>query len=236
MSLTYTCDDGVAVVTLDDGKVNAMSLSFFHDLTAALQRAETDDAGALIIAGRPGAFSAGLNLKLLPTLAPDALKDTLVEFGHTMLRVFTCPVPTVAAITGHAIAGGSFLALACDARVMADGPFRLHINEVAIGLTVPTWAMTIAESVIDPHWRTEAILHARPYTPAEAAARHFVHEVCPPDAVLDRARALAAPLTALNRKSYAVTKRRQRTVAVTWAESVLADEMVGLPIAAVRRP
>ena len=111
--MTYTFDDGLAVLTLDDGKVNAMSLPFFQELTAALARAEDDGAGALVIAGRPGAYSAGLNLKVLPTLAPDALTATLVEFGHTMLRVFTCPVPTVAAITGHAIAGGAFLALAC---------------------------------------------------------------------------------------------------------------------------
>ena len=88
--------------------------------------------------------------------------------------------------------------------------------------------------MIDPHHRTEAILHARAYTPAEAAARHFVHELCPPDAVLSRARALAAPLRAFDRKGYAITKRRQRAAAVCWAEQVLADEMVGLPVSAPR--
>lgn len=235
MSFTYAIDDRVAIVTLDDGKVNAMSLPFFQELTAVLARAEQDDAGALVIAGRPGAFSAGLNLKLLPTLAPEPLKATLVEFGHTMLRVFTSPVPLIAAVTGHAIAGGAFLALACDARVMADGPYRLHINEIAIGLTVPSWAIAIAESVIGPRWRTEAILHARPYTPAEALGRGFVDAVCDPDDVLSHAHALAAPLLALDRKSYTVTKRRERDSAVRRAEALIESEMVGLPVSPARR-
>lgn len=235
MSFAYSIDDRLAVVTLDDGKVNAMSLSFFQELTAVLARAEQDDAGALVVAGRPGAFSAGLNLKLLPTLPPDELKATLVEFGHTMLRVFTSPVPLVAAVTGHAIAGGAFLALASDARVMADGPYRLQMNEVAIGLTVPSWAIAIAESVIGPRWRTEAILHARAYSPEEALGRGFVDAVVDPDDVLPRARALAAPLLALDRKSYAITKRRQRSTVVRWAEALIDSEMVGLPITPARR-
>lgn len=234
MSFAYALDDRIATLTIDDGKVNAMSLPFFRELTAALERATADDAGALIITGRPGAYSAGLNLKLLPTLPADELKETLVEFGRTMMRLFTCPVPTVAAISGHAIAGGAFLGLACDLRVMVDGPFKMHINEVVIGLTVPTWAIAIAENAMDVPWRTEAILLARPYTPAEVLARRFIHELCLADQLLPRARALATPLLALNRKSYAATKLRQRVVALRHAESVLADEMVGLPVTQTR--
>ena len=109
MADTIRCDvsDNVAQITLDDGKVNAMALAFFAGLNAALDRAEHERPGALVIAGRAGVFSAGLDLKVLPTLAPDALERTMVAFGRTMLRVFTFPIPTVAAVTGHAIAGGA---------------------------------------------------------------------------------------------------------------------------------
>src|SRR6185503_13726107 len=127
------------------GKVNAMAMPFFEGLNAALDRAEREKPGAVVVAGRPGYFSAGLNLKVLPTLAPDDFRRTMLTFGRTMLRVFTFPIPTVAAVTGHAIAGGAMLAFACDLRHVADGQFRIHLNEVAIGLTLPTWAIMLAQ-------------------------------------------------------------------------------------------
>src|SRR5947208_645336 len=178
MADTIRCEvsDNVAQITLDDGKVNAMALAFFAGLNAALDRAEHERPGALVIAGRAGVFSAGLDLKVLPTLAPDALERTMVAFGRTMLRVFTFPIPTVAAVTGHAIAGGAMLAFACDLRFMAEGPFRLQLNEVAIGLALPTWAIVLAQAAVPPRRHTEAILHARAYSPEEALERHIVHE------------------------------------------------------------
>ena len=138
--------DGVATITLDDGKVNAMAMPFFAALNEALDRAEADRPHAVVLAGRPGYFSAGLNLKLLPTLAPADLKATLVAFGETMLRVFTFPIPCVAAVTGHAIGGGVFLMYACDERYVAEGPFKLYVNEVADGMPLPTWALAIAQT------------------------------------------------------------------------------------------
>src|SRR6266567_7730241 len=147
-TIRYQVSDNVAQITLDDGKVNAMALAFFEGLNTALDRAERERPGVVVIAGRAGVFSAGLNLKVLPTLPPAELGRTMVAFGRTMLRVFTFPIPTVAALSGHAIAGGAMLAFACDLRYAADGAFRLHLNEVAIGLTLPTWAMIVAQSAV----------------------------------------------------------------------------------------
>ena len=107
-------------------------------------------------------------LKVVPTLAADALGETLRVFGQTMLRIFTFPIPTVAAVSGHAVAGGAMLTLACDLRWMAEGPFRLHLNEVAIGLPLPTWALVLAQAAIPPRFQTEALLHARAYSPDDA--------------------------------------------------------------------
>ncbi len=230
-AVTYAVDGNVARITLDDGKVNAMSLDFFQALNAALDRAERELPGAVVIAGRPGYYSAGLNLKLLPTLPAADLKTTLVTFGRTMLRVFTFPIPTVAAVTGHAVAGGAMLMFGCDLRHVADGPFRIHLNEVAIGLTLPSWALAMAYSAIPSRWRTEAMLHARPYSPDEALERGIVHGVSRPAArVLDDATAAAAPLAALDQKAYATTKARHRAMIVRWASDLLDAEMVGLPV------
>src|SRR5436190_23058309 len=216
--ISYAVDGNVARITLDDGKVNAMSLPFFEALGAALNRAEREKPGAVVITGRPGYFSAGLDLKLMPTLAPDELQRMLLSFGRTMLRVFTFPIPTVAALTGHAIAGGAMLAFACDLRLMAEGPFRLHLNEVAIGLALPSWAIVLAQAAVPPRFHTEAILHARMYSPEEALERSILHGVVrPAERVAEEARAAAAPLAALDQAAYAISKARHRAMVGKWA-------------------
>lgn len=233
--VAYALEDNVARITLDDGKVNAMSLPLFEALGAALDRAERDHAGAVVLAGRPGFFSAGLNLKLLPTLPPAELRTTMIAFGRTMLRVFTLPIPTVAAVSGHAVAGGAMLMFACDLRWVAEGPFRIHLNEVAIGLPLPTWAITLAHAAVPPRWHTEAILHARPYTPDEALERGIVDGVArPAERLLAEACAAAAPLTALDRAAYATSKSRHRAMVVKWAADLLEGEMGGFQMRGAR--
>ncbi len=213
-TIAYDLKDGIATIRLDDGKVNAMSQPFFEALNASLDRAEKDRAGAVVITGRPGVFSAGLNLKVLPTLAPEDLTRTMINFGRTLHRVFAFPIPTVAAVSGHAIAGGAILMFACDRRLVAEGPHRIHVNEVAIGLTLPSWAITIAESAIPPQWHTEAILHARLYSPEEALERGMIQAVVKPSERLqDEALAAADQLKALDTIAYASTKARQRAEA-----------------------
>jgi enoyl-CoA hydratase len=225
MPITYALRDKVGEITLDDGKVNAMTLEFFHELGAVLDQAEKDKPGAVLITGRAGMFSAGLNLKVMPTLAPNEFSRTLHTFGRTMLRVFTFPIPTVAAVSGHAIAGGAMLAMACDLRWVAEGPFRLHLNEVAIGLTLPTWALVLAQTAIPPRFHTEALLHARAYSPEEAFDCHIIHGVArPAETLLDAARAAAAPLATLDQAAYAGSKSRLRAVAVEWALGRLEAE------------
>jgi len=228
MSIAYQSDDGVVTLTLDDGKVNAMALPFFEELGAALDRAEAERPIAVVIAGRAGYFSAGLNLKLLPTLPPAELERTTTVFGQTMLRVFTFGVPTIAAITGHAIAGGAFLAFACDERVVADGPYKLHVNEVAIALPLPTFALVIASSVIPRRWQPEAVLHARAYAPDEALARGLVDAVVSPgESVVQAAVQRAGRLAGLDLAAYAAAKRRLRERDVAWALRNLPAEAAG---------
>jgi enoyl-CoA hydratase len=203
-------EGGVARITLDDGKANAMSPAWFGELEAALDRAERE-AGAVLVRGRPGFFSAGLDLKLLPTLAPDALRELARGFASTLLRVHVLPVPTAAVLTGHAIAGGAVLALACDLRFAADGAFRFQMNEVAIGIAMPDWMTAIAESVVAGRTLTELLLHARAFAPREALARGLLDGVAAPGEDPEAAaRAALAPLAALNRAAFAETKQRLR--------------------------
>jgi enoyl-CoA hydratase len=225
----YVRDDEVVEIRIDDGKVNAMSPAFFDEMNAALDRAEAERPKAVVLAGRTGYFSAGLNVKLLPTLAPDELTRTLQSFGHTLLRVWSFPIPTVAAVTGHAVAGGLFLSFACDLRVVARGAFRLHANEHAIGLPLPSWALAITESAVPVPSFAEVMLHARPFSPDEGLARGFVTALAEPDGVVAAARALAAPFAALNAGAYAASKQRIRSRALAWAAPLVPGEMVGFP-------
>jgi enoyl-CoA hydratase len=228
--VTFRSDDGIARLAFDDGKVNAMALPLFDALNAALDRAERERPAAIVISGGAGVFSAGLDLKLLPTLAADDLRRTIVAFGRTMLRIFGFPIPTIAAVGGHAIAGGAILAFACDVRLFAEGPFRLHLNEVAIGLPLPTWALAIARSAIPTRWQTEAILHARAYAPAAALERGIVDAVVPADRLLAEADARATALRGLDLAAYATSKARHRAPAVESAAARLESEVAALAV------
>lgn len=226
--MRYESDGRIARILLDDGKANAMSVPFFAELTQLLDRAEGDGSSAVVIAGRAGMFSGGLDLKLLPTLTSDGLRELSETFARTMLRVFTYPLPTVAALTGHAIAGGAVLAYACDRRYAIDGRFRLQLNEVAIGIPMPTWMAAVAGSVIPPHLHVEALLHARAYAPAEAHAHGMLNGLVGEGGdVLARAVEGCADLAAFPRDAYATTKRRLRAADVARVTALLPDELAG---------
>jgi enoyl-CoA hydratase len=211
-----------------------MAAPFFKALNDALDQAERDRPIAVVLAGRPGAFSAGLDLKLLPTLTPPDFRDTILRFGEVMLRVFTFPVPCIAAVTGHAIAGGAFLAFACDERYMADGAFKLHVNEVQRAMPLPTWALAIAQNAIPKRFHTEAILQAGRSRRTKRTKRLV-------DEVVDAGMAMRVPATwpscwprlaaRLRHLEGAVPPARHRRAA-----PLVPKEMVGLPVAALRGP
>jgi len=228
MRIAYELTDGIARIRLDDGKANAMSGPWFEELGASLDRAEADGAKALVVAGRAGFFSGGLDLKLLPSLPPDGLRALSETFARTMLRVHGFPLPTVAAVTGHAIAGGAVLAFACDLRVATAGPFKLQLNEVAIGIPMPAWMAFIAESAIPSRWRTEALLHARVFTPDEAADHGIVDgAAASPDEAERLALEAARRLALLPRAAYAESKRRLRAEGAARALAKLREEAGG---------
>lgn len=198
----------VAIITLDDGKANALRPSLLTELEQALDAAQESDARAVVLAGRAGFYSAGLDLKLLPTLSHPEKIATFHHFSRLMIRVAGYGLPTVAAIGGHAIAGGAILALACDVRIGGDGPQKIGLTEVPLGLPLPTFAIEIARSAVPTHLLAEAVLHGRQYTMGEAHAAGLVEAVVAPEALLDAAVARAAGLAKIPEIAYAFTKDR----------------------------
>lgn len=181
----------VAVITMDDGKANAVNDDMIDGLNAALD--ESGGARAIVLAGRPGVFSGGFDLGVVAHGGPAA--EALVRRGgELLLRLHTSPVPVVVACTGHAIALGAVVLMAADYRVAADGEVGIGLNEVAIGMPLPSLALALAEQRLNAARRTEAVLLARVWTPAQALDVGFVDEVAPADEVLDRAIARARDL------------------------------------------
>src|SRR5690606_38722158 len=134
-SVQYELSDDVAVNTFDAGKANALGHAAIDASNAALDRAEIDD-NAVVIATRPGRFSAGFDLSVMQGGIDDV--RALVRAGaHLCLRISTLPRPVVLACTGHALAAGAILLMSADVRVGAAGEFKIGLNEVAIGMPVP---------------------------------------------------------------------------------------------------
>lgn len=200
-------DDGVAVVTIDDGKANAISLELERELAAAIEEAAS--AGdALVLAGRPGRFCAGFDMGVMMS-GPAAAMELVTEGAGLLFQVLAYPRPVVAACTGHAVAAGAAILLTCDAGVGLDGPFKITFNEVAIGLPLPSLVTTLARERLDPRRLVAATLGAAVYSPSEAAEVGYLNRVVSQD-VVGAATEDAHRLAALPADAYRLTKEAAR--------------------------
>ena len=206
--VTYQLKDSVATITMDDGKVNVMSVAMLSALNGALDKALADRA-VVILTGRPGMFSAGFDLKTLTAGGPDAEK--MVRMGFELAhRMLSFPTPIIVACNGHAIAMGVFLVLAADYRIGADGPFKIGANEVAIGITMPHFGVEICRQRLAPAHFNRAVIFSEMYSPADAVPAGFLDKVVPAAELQNEAQKFAAALTKLNMTAHAASKLRLR--------------------------
>ena len=212
-ALDYTLTDGVATIAMDDGKANAFSAEMLAALNDALDRAEKDGANAVVIAGRPGRFSGGFDLRVM-TSDPGAVV-ALVQSGFELAeRILGFPRPVVIACTGHAVAMGAILLCSADYRVGASGDFKIVANEVAIGMTLPYSALALMRYRLTPPAFDRAVGLATTFTPDSAVAAGWLDEIVEPDAVVSTAQAAAASFTTLDLNAHAASKRRARAAAL----------------------
>ena len=225
MSIEYACDDGIARIRFDDGKANAMRTDWFRALNDALDRAEKDGARAVVLRGRTGMFSGGLDVKWVPTLSGDAAHEMVETFSATMLRVWTFPIPTVAEITGHAVAGGCVLACACDRRLALDGPYRIQMNEVLVRIALPSWARAICASAFGPPWLDRLALLAEPLSPERCYDLGVVESLSEtPEELHQAALAAARACAALDPHAFAVSKQRARAAEAERVKALVFSE------------
>ncbi len=219
---------GVIVVTLDGPRGNALSPSMIKHVSRALYQAEQlsgsvdePQAFAVVLAGKPGVFCAGLDLKEGHALDRPGVADWVDDFESMFLQLFSLRLPVVAALTGPAIAGGAILAFACDERVAPlEGRFEMGLNEVALGLPFPSAALEIARYSVHPGQHVDVLMKGRRFDRAAALDRSLIDELARDvvGAAIDRARAYetlgarAVQKTKLDLRDYALTRARARTV------------------------
>ena len=210
--VTYQLKDSIATITMDDGKVNALSLQMFSELNAAFDRAKSDGA-VVVFTGRDGKFSAGFDLGELGAGGPDAA--ALLRSGFDLAeRILSFATPVVIACNGHAIAMGVFLLLSGDYRIGVDGPYKINANEVALGMTMPRTAVEICRQRLAPAHFNRAIILAEPYSPADAVGAGFLDRVVEASELQEIARNTATQLAKLNMAAHAASKLRARESAL----------------------
>jgi enoyl-CoA hydratase len=232
---TYELDDRIATITMDDGKVNAFSIAMLQALHGALDRAEQDDA-VVLLTGREGYFSAGFDLKVFASGEVERVVEML-RLGATLTeRILSFRTPVLAACNGHAVAAGAFVLLAADLRIGTEGSFRLGLNEVQIGLTMPWFAIELARQRLAPVAFSRAVVNAHMYGPVEAAAAGFLDRVV--DASELRAASLegAAQLAGLNAAAHTATKLRARKDSLAAIRSAIESELTVEGLGAASAP
>ena len=223
--VSYEVVDGIAVITMDDGKANAVSSALQEGVNNALDRAETDGL-AVVLTGRPGFFSAGFDLKTLAASGQPAV-DMLNGGIELAIRLLSFPRPVIIASPGHAIAMGVFLSLCGDYRIGVDGPYRYVANEVAIGMAMPFSTIEILRQRVTPAALTRSVLLSEVFTPANAVANGFLDEVVAPEELMPRALEFAKSLSALDATAHAVSKKRLRVGVLAAMRDGLAKDLDG---------
>lgn len=223
-AVQYALDGDVAVIHLDDGKANALTHEVLDALLASLARA-AQEAKAVAIVGRPGRFSAGFDLKVM-TAGPTEARDLLTKGADLYFAIYEAPIPVVLGCTGHALAGGSILLMCADWRIGAAGDFKIGLNEVAIGMPVPKFAVEIARDRLSKRHFTSGVNHARIFDPATAVDAGYLDEVVDADALEERTLAHAAQLAAtLHPTAFRATRVNCRSAALDAMRAGLAADM-----------
>lgn len=203
-------EDGVAVLIMAHGKANALDVDFCNALADRFDALRNDAARAVVLTAEGRIFSAGVDLMRLSEEGAAYVRRLLPALHRLYEAVFFHPKPIVAAVNGHAIAGGCVLAACADRRIMAEGTARIGVTELLVGVPFPVLAYEVVRSVVPERFLPEVTYSGATYDTDMALERGFIDEVVEAEDLLDDALAVAEELAELSPAAFALTKQQLR--------------------------
>ncbi|CAI8751816.1 Enoyl-CoA hydratase/carnithine racemase [Pseudomonas sp. IT-P44] len=220
--ISYHLEDGIATLTLSNGKVNAISPDVIAAFNAALDQAVTDRA-VVIITGTPGILSGGYDLKVMTAGPKEAV--SLVTAGSTLSRrLLSHPFPVIVACPGHAVAKGAFLLLSADYRIGVDGPFSIGLNEVQIGMTMHHAGIEIARDRLSKAALHRSVINGEMFNPKSAVDAGFLDLVVSPEELQGAALAAARQLKKINMTAHKNTKLKVRKALLDTLDNAIIQD------------
>ena len=217
--------DGIVLLRFDRPPANAIELESATALETTLSRLEADgNVRAVVLTGRGAFFSAGLDLKLVPTYSATEQRSMIAAINRMVARIYGLALPVVIAVNGHAIAGGLVVALAGDYRIGSHGTYRLGLTETRVAIPYPAAPMAVVQAELAPAVARRWVLLARNAAPEDALADGVLDELQPAEALLPRALAMAEELAQLPRAAYGRIKRQLRGPTLARIEAVINGE------------
>jgi len=216
-------NEKIAKITINNGKVNAISHQVISEINNALDQAES--AGAVVIlAGQQGIFSAGYDLITIKKSSDAAV--SLITAGSTLSRrMLSFPFPIIGVCTGHAIAQGALFLLSCDYRIGSTGTFKIGLNEVAIGMTMPQAGIELARNRVPTNYLTRSVINGELFNPEIAAKAGFIDILVDPKKVMETANTLANQMLSLNMTAHHGTKLKERKEILDALDSSIATDL-----------
>ena len=229
--VTYTEADGVATIAMDDGKANVLSTQMIAELNTAFDTAEA--AGAMVLlTGRDGMFSGGFNLKEMQAGPKEAM--ILTSKGSKLARrILAFPRPVIAVSSGHTIAMGAFLMLACDYRMIKEGDFKIGLNETMIGMTMHNFGIELARYRLPLHYFNRCVINAEIFNPKGAMHAGFFDRVVPAEQFTMAGSMAAGMFKQLDTSAFRNTKIRSRKAVFAILDQAIEDDLDPAKIHAV---
>jgi len=227
MNFEYTSveqQDEICVLRMDRPPANAFTLEFGRDFARAFEFATKAGCRALVLTGAGGFFSGGLDLKVVPRYTAEEQAAFLEVLNRMVGEIYACPLPVVAAVNGHAVAGAFVLALTADYRVGPLGDSRFGLTEARVGIPFPAVPAVVVEAALAPADVRYITLYAKTFGPDEAVVRGFLDELQPRESVLPRALDVAQDLASMPSEGYARIKQQFRAQAIAQIEKLNAEQ------------
>jgi enoyl-CoA hydratase len=219
----YKSEENHALITIANGKANAISHQVIEGLNSSLDKALKEDK-VVVLTGQPGIFSAGFDLKVM-TKSPESAKELVTKGSKLSLRMLSFPKPIIIACSGHAIAKGGFLLLSADYRIGVEGDFKIGLNEVMIGMTMHHAGIVIARAKLAHTHLDRSVNNSEIYNPKEAIKAGFLDVIVPENQLMITAIKIAGMFSQLNTKAHAETKLKVRKPHLIALEKAIEQDL-----------